>query len=164
MEPARKPETQRFHDPQVRLGHFLGEILVHCPRCDGRASVLPVSRTADDRPTAWTRRSVTCLACSYTAHVPRSENGRMTIRLGGCGDAYFGLPLWLSTECRGRVLWAYNAAHLDLLEAFVSAKLRERDAVPGSMSMIARLPAWVKDAKHRGDVMRAIQRLRAMAT
>jgi hypothetical protein len=68
----------------------------------------------------------------------------MTITLGGSGDAYFGLPLWLTTECRGRVL-------------------RERGSLLGSMSMAGRLPAWIKDAKHRDDVVSAIHRLRVMA-
>ena len=92
----------------------------------------------------WTRRSVSCLACGYSAHVPRSDGDRMTITLGGSGDAYFGLPLWLTTECRGRVL-------------------RERGSLPGSMSMAGRLPAWIKDAEHRDDVVSAIRRLRVMA-
>jgi hypothetical protein len=70
----------------------------------------------------------------------------MVISLGGGGDAYFGLPLWLTTDCRGHVLWAYNIAHLDLLEAFVSAQLRERGPILGSMSLVERLHAWIKDA------------------
>jgi hypothetical protein len=89
-----------------------------------------------------------------------SENDRMVISLGGGGDAYFGLPLWLTTDCRGHVLWAYNIAHLDLLEAFVSAQLRERGPILGSMSLVERLHAWIKDAKNRDDVIRAIHRLR----
>jgi hypothetical protein len=31
------------------------------------------------------------------------------------------------------------------------------------MSMVERLPAWIKDAKHRDDVISAIHRLRAKA-
>jgi hypothetical protein len=52
----------------------------------------------------------------------------MIINLGGSGDAYFGLPLWLTTECRGRMMRACNVEHLDLLEAFVSAAPETRIA------------------------------------
>ena len=82
VEPAGKPESERFRDPLVRLWNFLGETLVRCPRCDGRASVLPVSQATDGRQMAWTRRSVTCLACGYAAYVPKTENDRMVIRQG----------------------------------------------------------------------------------
>jgi hypothetical protein len=81
---------------------------------------------------------------------------------GGPVDPFFGLPLWLQAGCcGGRTLWAFNRRHLDLLEAYVGAKLRERCASPGSSSMLARLPAWVKSAKHRDEVLRTISRLRS---
>jgi hypothetical protein len=166
MGQAIEPAGERFRDPLVRLWGFLDEILVRCPRCDRKASVLPVPReeTAGCRPTAWRRRSVTCLSCGYAAYVPQKEKAGLVFRIGGDADAYFGLPLWLTTDCRSRALWAYNAEHLDLLEDFVAARLRERGPVPGTMSMIERLPAWIKDGKHRDDVLKALQRLRAMAT
>lgn len=37
----------------------------------------------------------------------------------------------------------------------------ERGPVPGSMSMVERLPAWLKSAKNRGAVLRGIRRLRS---
>ncbi|WP_320069890.1 hypothetical protein [Micromonospora sp. RTGN7] len=59
------------------------------------------------------------------------------------------------------MLWAYNAEHLNVLEAYVSAHLRERGHNMTSMTMLERLPKWAKDAKHRDEVFRAISRLRA---
>ena len=55
-------------------------------------------------------------------------------------------------------MWAYNVRHLDLLEAYVAAKLRERgEPVPGApMSLVERLPAWLKAAKNRAEVLRTI--------
>jgi hypothetical protein len=158
-----KSEDERFRDPLVRLSDFLDEIEVHCPRCSGRASVLPAPQGPGAPRSQWTRRSVSCLLCGYSAYLPKPEDDQVVIRLGGCGDSFSGLPLWLAAECRGRVLWAYNTAHLDFLEAFVSAQLRERGPILGSMSLVERLPAWIKDAKNRDDVIRAIHRLRAKA-
>jgi hypothetical protein len=61
--------------------------------------------------------------------------------------------------CGGRTLWALNEAHLTLLEDYVAARLRERGQAEG-MTLVARLPAWLKSAKNRGEVLRVITRLR----
>jgi hypothetical protein len=78
-------------------------------------------------------------------------------------DPYFGLPLWLVADCRGHALWAYNTEHLDLLESFVSARVREpgRRLPAARSSLIEKLPSWMKQAKHRDDILRAIARLRS---
>jgi hypothetical protein len=81
---------------------------------------------------------------------------------GGQVDPFFRLPLWLTAECcGGHTLWAFNERHLDLLEAFVAARLRERGTGPGGLTLVARLPTWLKRAKHRGEILRVIRRLRA---
>ncbi|MBB4961780.1 hypothetical protein [Micromonospora polyrhachis] len=77
-------------------------------------------------------------------------------------DPFFQLPLWLKAECcGGHVLWAFNPAHLDLLADYVAARLRERGPVPGRMSLVERLPVWLKAAKNRDEVLHVIGRLRA---
>ncbi|MFD4246830.1 hypothetical protein ACFWP3_35365 [Streptomyces sp. NPDC058525] len=83
--------------------------------------------------------------------------------MGGIVDPYFQLPLWLQASCCGHVLWAYNVRHLDLLEAYVAAKLRERgELVPAApTSLVERLPTWLKAAKNRTEVLRTIRRLRS---
>ena len=75
-------------------------------------------------------------------------------------DSRFGVPLWLRAECcGGQLLWANNEAHLDYLESYVGATLRERPDGPSGLSWY--LPAWMKQAKHRDEVLRALGRLRA---
>jgi hypothetical protein len=162
-------DAVRFRDPLLRLPCFSGEILVHCPRCDARASIRPELRPeAHGRPHTWTPRRLTCPSCGLADRwtMPRSADGwhGVPLEFGGPDDPYFGIPLWLATACRGHVLWAYNAKHLDLLESYVSARLRERGPIPGSMSLVERLPAWIKVSGHRRDVLRGIRRLRAMAS
>ncbi|MFG2916755.1 hypothetical protein ACGF0D_28205 [Kitasatospora sp. NPDC048298] len=151
--------TARFTDPGVKLHHFADEVLVRCPECGGCALVL--ARLGDECEHRWigdqehTRRRLRC-GCGHTVDAfPGSR------AFGGPADPYFRLPLWLDADCRGRRLWAYNPAHLDLLEGYVGAGLRERATAPASMTLLARLPAWVKSAKHRDDVLRTIRRLRA---
>lgn len=72
-----------------------------------------------------------------------------------------GFRYGCKANCRGYTLWAYNVHHLDLLESYIAARLRERRAMPGSMSMLARLPVWMKSAKNRDEVLRVISRMRA---
>jgi hypothetical protein len=73
-------------------------------------------------------------------------------------DSCFGLPLWLQTTCAGHVLWAFNARHVAYLKEFVSADLRERRGTVNA-SVASRLPGWLKQAKHRGEALRAVGRL-----
>jgi hypothetical protein len=73
-------------------------------------------------------------------------------------DGCSGLPLWLAMPFRGRTLWAVNAEHLTYLENYVAAGLREIG--PGNSRLGSRLPTWIKSAKNRPDLMRALARLR----
>ena len=138
-------EAARFQDPLKRLLSFSGEILVHCPRCYARALVRLESPPEDPRVHYWAPHRLACLSCGFVDRwtLPRSADDRYWIppQFSGPNDPYFGAPLWLTTDCRGHVLWAYNVKHLDLLEAYVSAQLRERGSFPGSMSLVERLPA-----------------------
>ena len=169
MGSAGDADTARFRDPLLRLPCFSGEILVRCPRCDARASIRPEPRPETcSHPHPFTPRRLTCPSCGLADRwtMPRSADGRHGEQpeFGGPDDPYFGIPLWLATDCRGHVLWAYNAEHLDLLERYVSARLRERGSIPGSMSLVERLPAWIKDSSHRRDVLSGIRRLRVLAS
>ncbi len=76
-------------------------------------------------------------------------------------DPFFGLSLWLQTSVRGHLLWVWNEAHLDEVDRFVGARLRERTAAAGNASMASRLPAWMKRANAREPVRRGLEKLRA---
>lgn len=151
----------RFRDdPLLWVERFADKVLVRCPVCGECAIVLdPVGTSeyqASQGDTRLAARRLRCLVCGL------SKDGFPSERvLGVPFDPYFRLPVWLQTDCRGKVLWAYNANHLNLLESYVAARLRERRASPGSMTMVARLPAWLKSAKHRDEILRAIRRLRS---
>ncbi len=60
--------------------------------------------------------------------------------------------------------WAYNVEHLNLLESYLRAQLRERGRWTGTMSLVERLPAWLKAAKHRDEALRTIAKLRTELT
>jgi hypothetical protein len=145
-------ESNRFRDTQETLYDFSDEYLVVCPQCQGCAQVCPLAPPATDYRAP---RRVTCQSCSYT----KDWHGT-TITLGNPTDSYFGLPLWLQTEVGDRTLWAYNDRHLQFIKAFVQATIRERSEHPGqgwrNQSVISRLPEWIKLAKNRKRVLKAI--------
>ncbi|GAA2919039.1 hypothetical protein GCM10020221_14140 [Streptomyces thioluteus] len=137
----------RFHDPGHSRDHFTDTILVRCPRCPAAA------RVADSK--------LVCPGCGLSRYARESSP---VFRYGPPTDPYFQLPLHLQTETRHGRLWAYNPEHLMLIRQFVAAPLRERAPwyEPGrKMTLLARLPAWVKRSKNRAEVLRAIDRMRA---
>ena len=147
----------RYRDPGTRIYHLATEdIDVVCPRCGGRAFVIAES-VDGELALFWPRRFV-CPGCGRSVS---PEAARRESCWGGPVDPYFGLPLWLRTTCcGGRTLWAFNLAHLELLEGHLAAELRERGTAGRGLTLIARLPAWLKSARHRGEVLRALTRLR----
>lgn len=153
------PGADRFRDPLVSLYQLAAEdISVVCPRCGNRA--VSAAQQTEGKQAWWESRRLTCAQCAYLAFW--NPDGLAISCWGGPIDPYFRLPLWLRTECcGGRTLWAFNPTHLDLLENYVAARMRERGSESDGMTLVARLPGWLKSAKNRDEVLHAIRRLRA---
>lgn len=153
----------RFRDPTSYYSLYnLARDPVHvvCPRCTAHARVL-VAEAGDASPLVVPRR-LQCTACGHTRTWPAQSSGSWW---GAAVDPFFQQPLWLTTTVRGHLLWAYNGAHLALLTEFVTADLRERGSHGGcSMSLIERLPAWLKSSRNRADILAATARLRTRLT
>jgi hypothetical protein len=127
------------------------------PRCRKCATMLPktVRRNVHS---AQRNVPVRCAACHHVASYPAR---RTPLVYDEGHDPSSGLPYYLDC-CVGRYrLWARNLDHLDLLEAYIIAQIRKRPLSPAGMTMLARLPHWIKAAKNRKDLLRAIRRLRA---
>lgn len=156
--------------------------LVRCPRCDACARAVPV----DDGRLSVVR--VTCGACALVHEGRSGGPSRGELRLGPVDDGRTWrnpdtreittwpdtpdevLTLWLRASCcGGELLWAANEEHLDYLEAYLGATLRERpEAVISPMGrrwvgkgLSWQLPDWMKAAKHRDEVLATIATLRA---
>jgi hypothetical protein len=100
---------------------------------------------------------VHCSGCGHTTLAPLSWSKVKTSR-GTAVDPIAGLPLWLQTPCCGEIFWAYNEHHLQFLKEYVGASLREREPNKNN-SLASRLPLWMKQAKHRDEVLRCVARL-----
>lgn len=160
---AQQPASARFADPDVSL-YALAEdpIQVVCPACQARAEVTPWldGEKPPGRYSAWWPRRLVCRTCGHVRNWP-DDAADTTTCWGGQADPYFRQPLWLRADCcGGQTLWAFNQRHLDILEGYVGARLRERGTYSG-MTLLAKLPAWLKSAKHRTEILRTIARLRA---
>jgi len=130
--------------------------LIVCPRCTKKAKVIPISDH--------TYRAA-CAYCGFTEEHPENNHG-FYWQDDNPTDGYFGYDLWLKTTCCGYSFWAFNVRHLDLLESYIGAKLRERtkDEKWGwqNSSLISRLPKWLKSTKNRDEILRSIKYLRKM--
>lgn len=127
------------------LSDFAQHQIVECPSCGKRADV----RVLDNlkHKYVYTLPSkMTCLHCGYNKTL---ENG-----------SYFeNHTLFLTTTCSENTLWAWNEAHLQWLEDYVSATHRSRP-LSSNQSLASRLPRWLTAAKNRKMVLKGIEKLK----
>ena len=135
---------------------WLGPIIIsaakkNCDYCGTRLTFSkPINKFKD-------KIEVKCSNCEqekkYVAHysLTFANNKQAT-------DPYFGLQLWLQIPVDINIFWAYNFEHLEYLKKFVSAKLREAVS-GGKYSLVWKLPDFIKLAKNRVKILKAISRL-----
>lgn len=128
----------------------------NCPDC-GKS----ISAEQDNLKEPVKEMTVTCPNCEFRAEYTSNVTSYIPAKqLNGLkGDPLFNCPLWLQSEIRGNLFWAYNREHLEEIRAYVEADLRERQSLY-LMTMVARLPQFIKDAKNREEVLRTIKLLR----
>jgi DNA-directed RNA polymerase subunit RPC12/RpoP len=99
---------------------------------------------------------VECPECGHTSpvqvHAERAGSTNPAV------DPHFGMPLYLVHSLRLGTVWAYNEHHLCELRLYVRATLRVRQG-GGNRAMFSRIPVWMKLAKNREPVTRALQKL-----
>ena len=113
-----KEVTKRFHDDETPLWSLGDLVLVECPRCKKCARV---TRTILREPWRCNYR-LTCghCGCSRATLSDAVESTQPSLGI------FMGCQLWLRTASCGRCLWALNEGHLDYLERYIAADLRER--------------------------------------
>jgi len=148
---------RRFMDERRSLGDFTDKLLVVCPGCGACAHVAP---REPGQSALFDPRRMVCPTCG---HIKEWEQDAYDEKSGLTWS--MDPQLWLRIPCCGEVLWAYNWRHLQFIEDYVGAVLREhtRDPTHGwsNQSLANRLPKWLKEAKNREEVLKAIARLRS---
>ncbi len=149
--------TACFHLEQP--GHWYGAatayVSVKCRECHAQL------RRSAPWTGPWKKLAMHCEHCGDTCEYEASIT-KHYLNKGQMTDQVFGLPLWLQKEFRGELFWAYNYEHLTELRDYISAKLRERGINPYSntirknSTMISRLPAYIKKAGNRVELLKLI--------
>jgi hypothetical protein len=156
---------ERFQDTGEGLYQFTDLFLVKCPHCGKCARVLLKEDITGPRPedTGKPRRPgyillaprrLVCAQCGYTRDWAGKKVGS-----SGLTDYYFQEPLWLQMPCCNEILWAFNERHLDFLEGYVRAELREGH---GHGTVASKLPRWIMSAKNREAILHCVEKLREM--
>ncbi len=96
--------------------------------------------------------------CPRCGHTTKISGEWHRVHSAEAADPHFGLPLRLTTTTRLGPVWVYNGRHLLALQDYVQATLRERNG-SSNRSMFSRLPAWMKLARNRETMLRALKRL-----
>jgi hypothetical protein len=142
------------------LYQFDDDIVVRCPRCAACAHLMKLVE-AGGRGVGYRLVCATC-ACERDWRFPRDRS--IPVPSMGPHLSGFGLDLWLQAPCCGKTLWAFNEPHIDFMERFISAGLRERDDVVSgccrNSSLESRLPRWMQIAKNRAVVLKSLELLR----
>ena len=125
-----KKENSRFQDDGKYLGDFYTYRIVECPNCKKAIDfVLP---------------KLACIHCG----VIQGFDDKSFITTVAVND-------FLQINCCGENLWAYNLEHLDFIEKYVQAKIREREPNVNK-SLASRLPNWIKSKKNRNEILKCI--------
>lgn len=74
-------------------------------------------------------------------------------------ECWYNLPLWFQKEVNDSIFWAYNQDHIDYLERYIQADLRERNSKMNvTSSLVSRLPQFVKAAKNREKLLKILRK------
>src|SRR5579859_5801171 len=117
----------------LRLGAFIPPahpILVVCEKCGKCATLLEF---LFPREASMTRRFGRC-SCLHCGHQWTMPAGFHLFTRG---------PLWLRMPCHKNVLWILNRPHLDFMEQFIAADLRE-ERMPDRSSKSAAINCSMK--------------------
>lgn len=143
----------RFNDQQLRLSDFQSEVHVHCPFCDRKAlaKVYPESELA----------RLICSDCGLYREVALRvtyAEGK-TFIVSQAAHIYFDARLWYSAPFKNDIFWAYNPEHLDYLDRYISAKIREHKNRE-HFTLLEKLPKFYHEAKNRESLLKLISKLR----
>lgn len=143
----------RFHDKQFVLSDFQKSVAVICPGCNRKALA-----TVDYDV------GIAHLICSYCGYNKQTSTEiivfGMKARKTAHAAAYFNATLWFAAPFKNEIFFAYNDAHLDYLEQYIGAKLREHKD-RSHFTLLEKLPKFYHEAKNRNALLKVIQKLRA---
>lgn len=144
--------THRFQDQNHRLSHFQNLVDVVCPMCGQKAT----SKADPEKKEA----RLYCLQCGHTNSTGTEvEVAGIRANYMAAAHLYFDADLWYSAPFKKDLFWAYNREHLDYLESYISATLREHKD-RSHFTLLEKLPRFYHEAKNRDGLLKVIARLK----
>jgi len=131
---------KKFKDNGELMSQFYTYRIVGCPKCKC--------------PVDFYNLRIVCIECGYSKSFESHEfwyqiEPKISVDIED----------YLQISCCGNSLWAMNTEHLEFLEKYVEADLRER--TPNiNKSLASRLPQWIKNSKNRDEILKCIKKLR----
>lgn len=160
VEGGPKPNRRRLHEVMLEKNRPIGE---------RRQCGAPI-RNYGPPVRAGTAETllahVKCRTCGHVGRYPAVPIEPLDVARAHAALRAFrrspgGVP-YLRRCIGAHTLVVHNLAHLDALEEWLGAKLRERGPVAG-LTMMARLPRWMKAASARPEVLKALADMREQA-
>lgn len=142
-------EQKRFIDQHKRLSDFADEVWAVCPACSGKAIA---TRYLEEKIAR-----ILCTACGYNRSISISLGSSGYVQLSA--HDYFNAPLWLSAPFKDETFDAYNSEHLNYLQEYIAAGLRETKDRK-FFTMVEKLPKFITSAKNREALLKLIEKLR----
>jgi len=137
----------RFQDENLLLSDFYQEVVVVCPTCAKKAMAKVNYETKTAR--------LFCNNCGCNKETTTSiKNG--TIEMPA--HQYFQAQLWLQAPFKNEIFWAYNDKHLEYLERYIAATIREHKDRTG-FTLLEKLPKFYHEAKNREALLKIITKL-----
>lgn len=142
----------RFDDENKRISEFETEVWVVCNSCKEKA----VAKVDYEQKKA----RLFCTSCGLN----KEKNTEVTVfgikanwKLSA--EEYFGTQIWFQYPFKNDVFWAYNLSHLEYLEKYISAKLREHTD-RAHFTLLEKLPKFYHEAKNREALLKIILKLK----
>jgi len=146
----------------IWYGHYYIYLNKQCPRCG--AGTFKYSREFSQLKDVPKHIHWKCNICHqmqvFTEIYPKPTHFDQNISK----DPHIGLDLYLKVSTRFGELWAYNIENIIYIKQFVKAELRECRSSWVHHAYTNRLPTWIKSARNRKEILKALLRLEQMAT
>lgn len=139
----------RFQDENLTKYDFYKEVLIVCPSCSKKATTVVDFEACEAK--------LFCTHCSYIKKTTTKFNKNGSVEIAA--NRYFDTELWLQSSFKNDVFWAYNYKHLDYLESYICATLREhKDRT--HFTLLEKLPKFYHEAKNRESLLKIIKKLK----
>jgi hypothetical protein len=106
---------------------------------------------------------ISCEHCGFnkTSSGIITGNCKFQYRKAIVPHQHFDIELWLKLPFRDKVVWALNYRHLEYMEKYISANLRESQDRIG-FTLVEKLPKFMQYSRNRIPLLKLFQKMKTM--